>query len=46
MAGPEYTDQVGASTHMSAMNHGMPANPESRRDIIVKGHNPSFDPLT
>jgi len=42
VAGPEYTDQIGASVHNSAMESGEPI-PEPRRDMINPGFNPSFD---
>jgi len=44
VAGPEVTDNHNSETvHRSAMEGGEPI-PEARRDLIVKGHNPSFDP--
>jgi len=43
VAGPEVTDGHNSeSVHRSAMEGGEP-NPEKRRDLIVKGFNPSFD---
>lgn len=43
VAGPEVTDGHNSETvHRSAMEGGEP-NPEARRDLIVKGYNPSFD---
>lgn len=44
VAGPEVTDKhMSETAHRSAMEGGEPI-PEARRDLIVKGHNPSFDP--
>jgi hypothetical protein len=43
VAGPARTDDhMSESVHRSAME-GADPNPEKRRDIIVKGFNPSFD---
>lgn len=44
VAGPEVTDKHNSeSVHRSAMEGGEPF-PERRRDLVVKGYNPSFDP--
>jgi len=46
VAGPERTDDhMSETAHRSSMEGGEP-NPELRRDLVVKGFNPSFDPAT